>query len=105
MPKTKLGKWSVGLIIAMLILFAMGSSFTNSLYGAIPSGITIWADIAARPFLALSMLTGMALGISAAISGVLGITTQKEHALLVYFSTSIGTLLVVFLIMEILFPH
>ena len=100
-----LGKWSVGLILAMLILFAIGISFTDSLYGGIPAGITIGADIAARPLLALSMLTGMALGISAAISGVLAITTQKEHALLVYFSTSIGTVLVVFLTIEILFPN
>jgi len=105
MPKTKLGKWSVGLIIAMLLLFIIGTSFVNSLYAAIPASLTIWADITARPALALSMLTGIVLGISAAILGVLAITTQKEHALLVYFSTSIGTLLVLFLAAEILFPH
>jgi len=105
MPKTTLGKWSVGLIVAMPILFIIGTSFTNSLYKSVPAGGTILADIAARPALALTMLAGMVAGISAFITGLLAIIRQKEHALLVYVSSSIGALLVLFLAGEILFPH
>ena len=105
MPKTTLGKWSVGLIVAMPILFIIGTSFTNSLYKSVPAGGTILADIAARPALALTMLAGMVAGISAFIMGLLAIIRQKEHALLVYVSSSIGALLVLFLAGEILFPH
>jgi hypothetical protein len=105
MPKTTLGKWSVGLIFAMPLLFIIGMSFTKSLYKSVPAGGTILADIAARPALALTMLAGMVAGISAFITGLLAIIRQKEYALLVYFSSSIGALLVLFLAGEILFPH
>jgi Na+/melibiose symporter-like transporter len=104
-PKTTLGKWSVGLILAMPILFIIGTSFTNSLYQSIPAGETILKDIAARPALALTMLAGMVAGISAFITGLLAILRQKENALLVYVSTVIGALLMLFLTGEIMFPH
>ena len=104
-PITTLGRWSVGLIVAMPLLFLIGSSFTNSLYKSVPAGDTILADIAARPALALTMLAGMVAGISAFITGILAITRQKENALLVYVSSLIGALLGLFLAGEILFPH
>jgi hypothetical protein len=105
LPKSALGKWSVGLIVAMPLLFFIGSSFTNSLYKAVPSGDTILADLVARPALALTMLAGMAAGISAFITGLLALIRQKDHALLVFVSSTIGGLLVVFLAGEFLFPH
>ncbi len=104
-PKTKLGRWSVGLIIVMPILFVIGSSLSGSLYESVPAGRTIPADIAARPFLALTMLAGMATGILGFITGLLAIVKQKEKALLVYISTVIGGLLILFLIGELAFPH
>ena len=104
-PKTILGKWSVGLIVTMLIFFIIGTSFTNSLYKSVPAGGTILADIAARPALALTMLAGMVAGISAFIIDLLAIIRQKETALLVYVSTLIGALMTLFLAGEIVFPH
>jgi hypothetical protein len=104
-PKTIPGKWSVGLILAMPVLFFIGALFTGWIYRSVPAGETLLADLAARPALALTMLAGMAAGISAFILGFLGIVRQKENALLVYASTVIGALLLIFLIGEILFPH
>ena len=104
-PKTNLGKWSVGLIIAMPLLFIIGTSFTNSIYGSVPAGDTILADIAGRPALALTMLAGMISGILAFITGLLDIVRKKEKAVLVYISSLIGALLMLFLSGEILFPH
>ncbi len=104
-PKTTLGKWSVGLVVAMPILFVIGPSFTDSLYKSVPAGETILADIVARPALALTMLAGMVAGISAFIVGFLTIVRHKENALLVYVSTMIGALLMLFLTGEIVFPH
>ena len=104
-PKTIFGKWSVGLIVTMPILFIIGKTFTNSLYKSVPAGRTILADIAARPALALTMLAGVVAGISAFITGFLTIIRQKEKALLVYVSTGIGALLILFLAGEIMFPH
>jgi hypothetical protein len=105
MPKTRLGKWSVGLIAAMLLLLIIGTSLASSLYRSAPAGDTLLADTAARPALALTMLAGMAAGISAFITGLLAIIRQKERALLVYVSSAIGALLVAFLAGEFLFPH
>ena len=105
MPGNRLGRWSVGLIAVMPILFVIGFSLSRSLYESIPAGRTILADIAARPFLALTMLAGMAAGISGFITGLLAIVKQKENALLVYISTVIGGLLILFLVGEIAFPH
>lgn len=96
MPKTTLGKWSLGLIVPMPALFFVGSSFTNSLYKSVSAGDSIIEDIAARPALALTMLAGMAAGISAFITGFVTIVRQKERAPLVYLSTTIGMLLILF---------
>jgi hypothetical protein len=104
-PGTTLGKWSVGLIVTMPILFIIGSSFTSSLYKSTPAGGTILADIAARPVLALTMLAGMVAGISAFFLGLLSIIRQQENALLVYVSTVIGALLILFLAGELVSPH
>lgn len=105
LPKTTLGMWSVGLIIAMPILFVIGESFTNSLYRSVPAGSTILADIAVRPALALTMLAAMAAGITAFIASLLAIIKQKERALLVYIAGIIGALFILFLAGEVLFPH
>ena len=101
-PKTNFGKWSVGLIIAMALLFSIGTSLTNTLYESVSSGNTIIADIAKRPALALSMLAGMATGVLAFITGLLAMIRKKEKAILVYISSLIGALVIVFLIGEIL---
>jgi len=105
MPKTTLGKWSIGLILAMFVLFFVGSSLTNSLYKSIPAGDTILKDIINRPGLAFSMLLGFGAGISAFVTGLTSIIKQKERTLLVFGATLIGAIMIVFLISEILFPH
>jgi hypothetical protein len=51
------------------------------------------------------MLSGMAAGVSAFFSGILAIIRQKDDAILVYNSTIIGAVLLIFLIAEVLFPH
>jgi hypothetical protein len=105
MPSTTLGRWTVGLIAVMLILFVIVSAVSSTLYEFVPAGQTILADVSARPFLALTMLAGMVAGISAFIVGLLAIVKQKDHALLVYVSTLVGGLLTLFLVGELAFPH
>jgi hypothetical protein len=99
-PRTKLGKWSIGLIIAMPILFVIGTSLTNTLYASIPAGGTILNDIVARPVLSLTMLTGMAAGILACTTGLVAILKEKERSFLVFIAAAIGTLLIIFLVAE-----
>jgi hypothetical protein len=105
MPKTKLGKWSIILIIAMPVLFFIGTTLLSAFYPAEPSGNTILEDVMNRPGLALSMLAGMSCGIAAFVTGLIALTKKKERSILVYVSTILGGLLLVFLIGEFLFPH
>jgi len=102
MPKTNYGKWSIGLIIVMFILFLVGSSLTNTLYESVPAGETIFQDIVNRPVLALSMIVGIAAGIAAFIIGLIGIINQKERAFLVYVSTLVGAIFTLYIIAELL---
>jgi Na+/melibiose symporter-like transporter len=104
-PHTKLGWWSIGLIVAMPLLFFIGTSFTNSLYASVPAGNTILGDITARPALALTMLAGLAAGILSFITGLMAIVSQKERTLFVYIATVVGALLILFLAGEFIFPH
>jgi len=104
-PEHSPGRWSVGLVTAAPLLFLIGFSLANTLYASVPAGRSIPADIAARPWLALSMLTGMASGTAAFITGVLAIAKQREKAFLVYASTILGGLFFLFLAAELVFPH
>ena len=105
MPKTKYGKWSVWLIIAMVLLIIIGTSLTDSLYESVPAGRTILADIAARPALAMSMLLGFAAGVSALVIGLNSIIKLKDRKILVFLSTLIGAGVTLFQIAEFVFPH
>jgi cation transport ATPase len=76
-PTTALGKWSVVLIIAMLILFAGGWLF--------PEDGTVFL---------LMMAVVVITGISAFITGLLAVLKKKEKALAVVVSVAIGALLI-----------
>ena len=105
LPGTSLGAWTLGLVVLMPVLFIIGSSLAGSLYESIPAGTTILADIEARPFLALSMLAGMAAGVAAFVVGLLAILKRNDRTLLVYAATVIGGLTILFLLGELAFPH
>ncbi|MBN1168935.1 hypothetical protein JXA63_03505 [Candidatus Woesebacteria bacterium] len=105
MPKTQSGKWSVGLIAVMPILLRIGMSFTDTLYESVSAGGTLFEDIIKRLVLALTMLSGIACGVSAFITGVLAIVKKKERSISVYLATFIGALFTLFLLGEFLFPH
>jgi len=105
MPRTIFGRWSLGLIIGMPILFFVGSLLRDLLYEAVPAGDTILEDIVERPALALTMLSGMTFGALSFITGIISVARRKECALLVYVATIIGGLLILFLLGEIFLPH
>jgi len=105
MPKTNLGKWSIGLILAMFILFVIGVSLPNILYESAPSSNSLLDDIVNRPLLAFSMIAGVGAGISALITGLVAVLKRKERAILVYGSTFIGAVLTFFVISLFLLPE
>jgi hypothetical protein len=63
MPKTRAGKWSVGLIAAVPLLFFLGGRLADTLYAPVRAGNTLGGDLAARPVLALAAgLTAVGVG-------------------------------------------
>lgn len=105
-PQTKLGMWSVGLIISVPILVFFGTFFMNLLYKNAPAGNTITEDLTNRPALALAMLAGMISGVGALITGLVAIIRNKEErSVLVIIATVLGGLLLFFLLGEVIFPH
>ncbi len=105
MPKTKLGKWAIGLILTMLMLFFIGTSFTNSLYTSVPSSNSIFEDMIRRPALVFPLLTAMLSGVAAFVTGIIAVAKDKERAPLVYIALIIGACVILFLAGESLFPH
>jgi len=103
-PKSDLGKWSIGLIVMVPILFYIGVSFVSS-YESVPAGKTIWHDIGARPGVALPMSAGFVFGIAAFFCGIVGITRRKDYSVLIFISTTLGFFVLLWILAEILFPH
>ncbi len=97
-PRTVLGKWSVGLIILFFLMFALmrllvvlgqegGQDFFSNLLLAIP-GI----------LMAVS-------GIAAFFTGIISIIKSKERSIPVFLATIIGFFVLFFVAGEILVPH
>lgn len=97
-PKTCLGKWSVGLICSFFLIFglflifiALGQQGGGTFFGNLKLAI---------PFL----LSGI-MGVASFFTGIIGIIKNKERSILVFLSTAIGFLVLVFMLGEILIPH
>ncbi len=103
-PETFWSKWSVALIVAMPIFFYIGISFVDS-YESAPAGKTIPHDIMVRPGIALPMLAGFICGITAFFSGIIGIIKKKDYSILVFLSSAMGFLTLLWCLAEVLFPH
>jgi hypothetical protein len=98
LPKTRLGKCSLWLIVTLVILFISfqllvvsgqrgGETFTDNLILSIPI-----------------LLAGIS-GILGFVTGLVGIIKSKERSILVIFSTIIGFFALIFIIGELAFPH
>lgn len=103
-PKTYLGKWSVVLIIIMPMCFYIGMSFVD-FYESVPAGKTILHDIVVRPGVALPMLTSFICGITAFITGIIGIVRRKDYSIFVFSSTTLGFLVLLWCLAQILPPY
>ena len=85
LPKTKLGKWAVGLSIALI--FLIGMKIANYFHFPLPT-----------PAIAV-------LGIIGLIIGLLAVFRNKDRAILNYLPLVIGVIILLWAAAEILFPH
>ncbi len=98
MPRTRLGKWSIGLIILFFLLLA-------TLQLLVASGQQGGATFFSNPVLAIPGLLAAASGALAFFIGIVGIIKSKERSVLVFLAAAIGLLILVFVLGEILSPH
>lgn len=98
MPKTKIGKWTVGFLALFFVSFATlmimaatgqqgGDTFMDNLYLGIPG---ILAAISA---------------ITAFITGVISIFKYKDRSIAVIVAAVLGFIVLFFLAGEFIFPH
>ena len=98
MPRTKLGKWSVGLIgvffICLLLFYALVISGQRG-------GESFFSNLA----LTIPMLIAGVCGIAALAVGLIAIIRHRERSALVYLAVVIGALVTLWIAAEFIFPH
>ncbi len=98
MPKTALGKWSAALILAFIVFLI---SFQLIAASGQRGGETFFSNLV----LAVPMLIAGISGVSAFVTGLIGVIRSRERSIIVYLATVIGLLVLLFGLAEIIFPH
>jgi len=97
-PKTRLGKRSVWLLVALAIF--MGVFRINVLLGQ-RGGDTFFSN----PFLAIPILLAGISGIAAFITGLISIIRRKERSISVYLAVAVGLIVLIVVLAQIISPH
>ena len=97
LPTTTLGKWSIGLVIAAILCFAV---FVVEIASGFRGGDTWTWDWPTIPVL----LAGVFV-FSGMLTGIIGIVKSRERSVLVILATAIGLFFVLLVLGEFLFPH
>jgi cytochrome bd-type quinol oxidase subunit 2 len=97
MLRTNLGKWSVISILIFILLFAL---FLILVASGQKGGETFFSNLA----LSVPMLIAAIAGISSFVIGIISII-KGERSFLVFISSAVGLLVLVFVLGEFIFPH
>ncbi|MGB8707594.1 MAG: hypothetical protein WCD72_06590 [Dehalococcoidia bacterium] len=98
LPKTSWGKWSVGLIAAFILFFAL---FLILVASGQRGGETFFSNL----WLTVPMLLAGTCGVAAFVTGLISVIKSKERSILVYLAILIGLYILVFCLGEVLVPH
>ena len=98
MPKTTLGKWSVALIIAFIVFLTL---FQLLVASGQRGGETFFSTLV----LTVPILIAGICGVSAFVTGLIGVIRSRERSVIVYLAVTIGLLVLLFGLGEIIFPH
>lgn len=98
LPHSRLGKWSLWLVIAFVILIA---AFQLLVFFGERGGDTFFSNLR----LSLLILPAGIVAIAAFFTGIIGIIKSKDYAVLVFVATLIGFFVLFFVAGELLVPH
>ena len=100
LPKTPLGRWSVGLTAAFILLDVLRQIFYAYLHrDPIPN------PPPPSPFVFMAVGVHHISGIAAFVTGLISIIKSKERSILVFLVVAVGFLALLFLLGEVIFPH
>jgi len=98
LPKSYLGKWSIGLIAAFVVFFVI---FQILVASGQRGGETFFSNLA----LTIPIFLAGASGVLAFLTGLIGVIRNKERSILVFLAMLVGFLVLLFSIGEVAFPH
>ena len=98
LPKTKLGKWSIGLIVAFFLFLIIGMIVVST---GQTGGETIFDNL----YISIPMISAVISAIASFFTGIISIIWKKERGILIFISTIIGLLILWFIVGEISVPH
>ena len=93
-----MGRWSIWLVISLILFFV---AFQILVASGQRGGDTFFSNLT----LAIPMVLAGISGISAFVTGTIGIIRSRERSVLVYLATVIGFFVLIFSLAEVLCPH
>jgi hypothetical protein len=100
LPKTSMGRWSVGLAAVFFLLYALLQTFYASVHhNPAPN------PGPPSPFIPIVVVAEYISGIVPFITSLISIIKSKERSILVFLVVAAGLFVLIFLIGEILFEH
>ena len=97
-PTSKLGKWSIGLLIAFLLFFTLHQLISATWHG---EGQTFLHKLVFVAPLVLAAISGAA----AFFTGIIAIIKSKERSIPVFLTTLMGLFILIFCLGEVIAPH
>lgn len=98
LPKTKLGKWAVGLIVVFFALFIL---FQLLVASGQRGGETFFDNL----MLTIPIFLAGICGIAAFFTGIVSIIKSKERSVLFFLTVMVGLFVLVFVVGEIVVPQ
>ncbi len=88
LPKTSLGRWSVGLAAAIILLLVLLCVFAGQ------------GDVGPGPFSPIATVAFGISGIAALVTGLISIVKNKERSVLVFVAALSGLFVLIFFLVE-----
>ena len=98
LPKTTPGKWSAGLLAALIIFFV---AFQLLVASGQRGGETFFSNL----MLTIPILFAGTSGVLAFVIGLIGTIRSRERSILVFLAMLIGFFVLLFGLGEVIFPH
>lgn len=109
LPKTYLGKWSVGLVAAFILLSVIQGLVPPAqpspgapVLPVLPPSMAVVAIGISRM---VAFIIGLASGIAAFVTGLISIIKSRERSILVFLAVAVGLFVLIFCLGEVIFPH